>query len=205
VVTKLKGDAGVGVPPTIDTSYNHGTGQIILSTNPTAPGITGPICLQPIANNAMIGFNQGSAPKSAAQDCASAGGTAIPTTARPIGTPTVVVRADGLGFQVLTGWYDATVSNDCGGGNSFNYGKSYITVHEFGADANWYQVAGVTVTNAVLTGITFAGAAVFVDGITKDNVPATIDLGENFSVMQKVVSNPGLERFTRTTWTERVD
>jgi hypothetical protein len=202
VVTKLNGSLS---PPQIVSAYNPNNtyGQIVLSLDPNAAS-AGTICLQSVnsSTGSPVGFNNGV--KTAAQTCAASGGTAMPMTARPIGTPNVVLRSDGLGFQVITGWYDATMTNNCSSG-SFNYGNSYVTVHEFAADGTWFQLAGLTLTNTVLTGVAFVGASVYVDGMTNGSVPQSIDLGETFSTMQQLLNNSALERYSRTMWTERVD
>jgi len=123
-----------------------------------------------------------------------------------VATPTVVLRADGLGFQVITSWYDPTVmSNNCTGGSQFNYGKSYVTVHEFGADGTFAQVAGIGLDGTILTGTTFAGLGLFVDGINANSVPQAINIGETFSTTQRLLDTTGRERYTRTSWIERVD
>jgi len=205
VVTKLNGNVS---PPQIVSSYNptyNENGQIVLSADPNAPN-TGTICLQSINAETGLPDNFTDGAKTWDQTCAAAGGTAFPVDARPIGTPSVVLRADGLGFQVLTGWYDATaMSNNCSSGGQFNYGTSYLTVHEFGASGAWYQIAGLALTNTVLTGVAFAGAAVFVDGMTQGAVPQSIDVGETFSTTQQLLQNSALERYTRTMWSERVE
>jgi hypothetical protein len=200
VVTKLDGNVS---PPVVVTSYNPfdpgGLGQIVLSTDPNA-NPSNRICLQPTSND---NFTDGT--KSKLQSCAQAGGTLLPPSARPVGTPTVVLRSDGLGFQVITSWYDPTaMANDCSAGNSFSPGKSYITVHEFGADGSWYQIAGVGLANTVLTGATFVGTGLFVDGINAGATPQGLNIGETFTLLQQILNNNGPERYSRTAWTERM-
>jgi hypothetical protein len=138
----------------------------------------------------------------------------MPEKARPVGTPMAVLRSDGLGFQVITGWYDASdapsgMVNVCADGDpsSFDKGTSYITVHEFRTNGAYYQIVGQTIENAVLTGGTFVGTGLFVDGIgvSPELTPQAINLGEKFSTNQQMLSANAIERYTRTTWTERVD
>jgi len=202
VVTKLDGNVS---PPVMVPSYNKTTGsaQIVLSASASASAANR-ICLQSVAGNGTTtAFTNGM--KTGTQSCPDVGGVPLPEGARPVGTPTVVLRADGLGFQVITGWYDPTaMANNCSSGGSFNYGKSYITVHEFGADGTWYQLAGVTVNNSVLTGIVFVGTGLFVDGIINSATPQSMNIGETFSKTQQTTNNNrGLERFLRTGWSER--
>jgi len=200
VVTKLDGNVS---PPIMVTSYNA-TGQIILSAVPST-GVY-PICIQKTDSGTGTLSTFGNNLKTAAQACADAGGIALPQGARPMGTPTAVLRSDGLGFQLLTTWYDATaMTNDCSSGKQFNYGMSYITVHEFGADGTWYQIAGLPLTDTVLTGVTFAGTALFVDGITNGPTPQSIGIGETFGSMQQLNNASATDRYSRTTWTERLD
>ena len=198
VVTKLDGNNG---PPVKVSSYNaNGSGQVVLATDATLP--SNRICIQADNTTNFTGVNN---TKDATKSCSEVGATELPTSARPVTTPTVVLRSDGLGFQVITSWFDPTTqANDCSSG-PFNYGKSYITVHEFGADGGFLQVAGLTLTNTVLTGLTFVGTGLFIDGITRDSAPTGQGIGETFSSMQSISNPLGVERYTRTTWTERVD
>jgi hypothetical protein len=205
VVTKLDGNL---VPPVIVQAYNsaNASGQIILATDATTA--SNRICVQAFnsGTNSFDAFTNNA--KAQGQTCADVGGTPIPVTARPVTTPTVVLRGDGLGFQVITSWYDAAViANDCSSGGQFNYGTSYITVHEFGADGTWYQVAGVSLQDTVLTGVGFVGTGLFVDGIMGANggAPQNISVGESFSNMQQILNNAALERYSRTSWSERID
>jgi hypothetical protein len=202
VVTKLDGNVS---PPTIVTSYNplDAHGQIVLSVDP-ATTATHRICIQTVTSGSAVAFTDST--KKMNQTCAEAGGEPLPSTARPVTTPTAILRADGLGFQIITSWYDPTVmTNDCSGSNQFDYGKSYITVHEFGADGTWYQIAGITLDNTVLTGAAFVGTGLFVDGINASSMPQGLNIGESFSPMQQILNNSARERYTRTSWSERLD
>ena len=188
VVTRLSSATD---PPSIDTSFNT-TGQILLSLDPKAAAAN-QICL-----NTTVKNNTSACPD---------GGT-LPSTARPMGTPTAILRPDGLGFQVITTWYDATsISNNCSSGNQFSVGTSYITVHEFDYSGAWYQVAGMTVNSSVVTGVAFAGTGLFVDGILNGSsgVSAQTIAGQTFGSAQQLSNSAGIERFRRTNWTERQD
>jgi hypothetical protein len=202
IVTKLDGNVS---PPVIVASYNplDSVGQIVLTLDPSAPA-TNRICLQ-TKNSSTGTFDAFSSNKAKTQNCADVGAVAMPSTARPVSTPTTVVRSDGLGFQAITGWYDPAMSNNCSSGGQFNYGTSYVTVHEFGADGTWYQIAGVTLNDSVLTGVTFVGTGLFVDGINAGSSPQSINIGETFSPMQQIGNNSASERYSRTAWTERLD
>jgi hypothetical protein len=202
VVTKLDGNVS---PPTIVSSYNpfDAHGQIVLTVDPAASA-NNRICIQSISSGTTVAFTDSA--KKMNQTCAEAGGEPLPSTARPVGTPTAILRGDGLGFQIITSWYDpTTMTNDCSGGSEFDYGKSYITVHEFGADGTWYQIAGVTVNNAILTGATFVGTGLFIDGINGSSAPESLSIGESFSTMQQINNNSAPDRYLRTSWTERLD
>jgi hypothetical protein len=204
VVTKLDGNV---TPPAIVTSYNplSATGQVVLSTD--ASTSSNRICLQ--STNGSTGELESftNSAKNAGQTCADVGGTDMPATARPVGTPLAVLRGDGLGFQVITSWYnwDPTVRhNDCSSGKQFDFGTSYITVHEFGADGTWYQMAGIPLGNTVLTGVGFVGVGLFVDGISLNAAPQSVNIGETFSSMQQIGNASALERYARTSWSERL-
>jgi hypothetical protein len=203
IVTKV--DANVS-PPVIVTSYNKlsATGQIILSASSSASA-ENRICLQSTSGGSATAFTSNM--KTSGQSCADVGGTYLPEAARPVGTPTIVLRSDGLGFQAITAWYApaaAADANNCSSG-SYDYGTSYVTVHEFGADGTWFQMAGVTLTSTALTGLTFVGTGLFVDGIINSATPQSISIGETFSKTQQVLNgDSGLDRYTRTSWTERL-
>jgi hypothetical protein len=196
VVTKFNWSGRAGEAPTLDSSYNTTSAQVVLATDATDSA--NKICIQPA-----------DVLKNRIQSC---GGTAneLPTSARPIGTPTIVLRSDGLGFQVITGWYDITQQQNNCSGQSFDYGTSYITVHEFGAfgdagGAVWYQLAGIEITNTALSGMTFVGGGLFVDGINPNSMPSSMNIGESFSNVQQILNNPPYERYSRTSWSERLE
>ena len=188
IITKLK--SAMGGTPTSDTFASTGTSQIVLSLEPA---------------DARFGICSNTAVKKSDTACAS--GEAIPTTARPMGAPTALLRGDGLGFQVITLWWDpASIKNDCSSGHEFNYGTSYVTVHEFAADGTWYQVTGQAVTNSVVSGIAFVGMNLFMNGILSgSNDRASLSLGETFNPTQKLANANAIERYLRTGWSELMD
>ena len=195
VVSKLNWDGVPGNQPTLDTNYGS-NGHIILATD--ASSAQNRICLKPAVFTKTI-----------ADSC---GGTGLPyelpKSARPVGTPTVIMRSDALGFQVITSWYDWTQSsNNCTLNPNFDYGASYVTVHEFGADGNWYQIAGFTLANTVLTGATFVGTGFFLDGImgVGSGGPQAQSFGESIVSLQQILNNSALERYSRTNWSERLE
>jgi hypothetical protein len=131
----------------------------------------------------------------------------MPTTARPMAPPTALLRGDGLGFQVITLWWDpASVVNNCSAGHDFDYGKSYITVHEFSADGVWYQVTGQAIDNSIVTGITFVGVNLFINGLLNGSTnQQSLGLGESFNSTQKLANANAIERYLRTGWSEPMD
>jgi len=66
-------------------------------------------------------------------------------------------------------------------------------------------MAGVTLDSSVLTGVTFVGTGLFVDGINAGSAPQSINLGETFSLTQQLLNSSANERYLRTSWTERLD
>jgi hypothetical protein len=125
-----------------------------------------------------------------------------------MGTPTAILRPDGLGFQVITAWYDASaIGNNCSAGSDFSVGTSYLTVHEFDASGAWYQVAGISVASSAVTGVAFAGTGLFVNGLLggSSGLAAQAIAGQTFGSAQQVSNSAGIERFRRTNWTERLD
>jgi hypothetical protein len=60
----------------------------------------------------------------------------------------------------------------------------------------------------VVTGVTFVGAGLFIDGILNGSsgVAAQTIAGQTFGFAQQLsTTNSTIERFMRTNWTERLD
>jgi hypothetical protein len=203
-VTRMDATSG---PPIPDVTFNS-TGQLVLDVCATGSTASNCICVQTVSGNVVSDFDGGA--KLSTQGCVAAGGINMPQGARPVGTPMAILRSDGLGFQIITSWYDSSaINNACPGGDAshFDYGTSYITVHEFRSDGAVYQLRGYTLDNAVLTGGTFVGTGLFVDGIgvNSDMTPGSINLGQTFSTTQQMLNGSAIERYTRTPWSERVE
>ena len=77
-------------------------------------------------------------------------------------------------------------------------GVQYVSVNAF---------SETNVGLNLLTGVAFVGLGLFVDGIMGANngAPASLNLGENITSMQQILNNSALERYSRTSWSERVE
>jgi len=144
---------------------------------------------------------------SAATDCGS-GGSWLPATARPTGTPVAVVRTDGTGFQLFTTWYDPPKANWDTCPESATSGNSYVTLHEFLSTGTWAQIAGREYPNQYVTGVQFVGTTIFITFGTNGSAPSpsTDNFGQNIQLItpQSLSALSG-DRFTKTAWTERMD
>ena len=144
---------------------------------------------------------------SAASDCGS-GGSWLPATARPTGTPVAVVRTDGTGFQLFTTWYDPPQANWDTCPESATSGNSYVTLHEFLSTGTWAQIAGREYPHQYVTGVQFVGATIFITFGTNSTTPSptTDNFGQNFQpITSQSLSALSGDRFIKTAWTERID
>ncbi|MGO9665471.1 MAG: hypothetical protein ACLP66_19420 [Polyangia bacterium] len=179
-------------PPALDPTFGS-NGSIQLSTD--TPGING-----------LCGVTTGRAP--GAVDCGS-GGSWMPNTARPTGTPVAVIRSDGTGFQILTTWYDPPKANWDNCPNSSTNGNSYVTLHEFLSGGTWAQLYGMQIQHQYVTGVQFVGTTLFItsgDGSAPWAPTANGgNLGQGFVSVDQVMKSLSGDRFIRTAWTERLD
>jgi Tfp pilus assembly protein, tip-associated adhesin PilY1 len=144
---------------------------------------------------------------STASTCGS-GGSWLPATARPTGTPVAVVRTDGTGFQLFTTWYDPPKANWDNCPESSTNGNSYVTLHEFLSAGTWAQIAGREYPNQYVTGVQFVGTTIFITFGTNSTTPdpTTDNFGQNFQpITSQSLSALSGDRFIPTAWTERMD
>jgi hypothetical protein len=192
VVAKLtaKGSA----PPALDETF--GTNGLIKLVADTSLGNANRLC-----GVTEVG-------KTSADSNWCSGGSWLPATARPTGTPVAVVRGDGGGFQLFTTWYDPPKANwDNCAGSSTN-GNSYVTLHEFLSNGQWAQIAGREYPQQYVTGIQFVGTTIFITFGTSGSAPnpTTDNFGQNFKpITPKDVSALSGDQFITTAWTERMD
>jgi hypothetical protein len=144
---------------------------------------------------------------SSASDCGT-GGSWLPSTARPTGTPVAVVRTDGTGFQLYTTWYDPPKANWDTCPESATSGNSYVTLHEFLSNGTWAQIAGREYPHQYVTGVQFVGSTLFITFGTNATTPnpTTDNFGQTFSaVTPQSLSALSGDRFIKTAWSERMD
>ena len=137
------------------------------------------------------------------------GGSVLPATARPTGTPVAVLRSDGSGFQLYTTWYDPPKPNWNNCPASSNNGNSYITLHQFtsAGSVGWSQLYGMMIPQQYVTGVQFAGNTLFItygDG-TAPRPPELGNFGQSFISASRQMGRLSGDRFVRTAWTERLD
>jgi hypothetical protein len=186
-----------------------------IGNNPPAPdpifGSGGSIQLSAdalLTSNRLCGITSGKA--SAAGDCGT-GGSWLPNSARPTGTPVAVLRSDGGGFQILTTWYTPPADNWDNCATSATNGNSYVTLHEFLSNGAWQQIVGIEIPHQYVTGVQFVGTTLFItagDGTAPgapDPSQGGNNFGQNFQSVNQVLRTLTGDRFVRTAWTERLD
>jgi hypothetical protein len=121
---------------------------------------------------------------------------AMPATARPISTPTAVLRSDGSGFLLVTTWYEPD-KNGCSKGNT------YLTLHEL-SGSGVQQLKGQFLATEPVTGpVLVAGKLVFavagkvieLQGFFKEQIQAA-------AAPPASPPAPTGARFRVTSWTE---
>ena len=178
-------------PPTLDQTFGT-SGLIQLSAD-----ATGANQLCGVTVTGKLGT---------ASDC-GAGGSVLPTSARPTGTPVAVLRSDGSGFQIFTTWYTPPAANWDNCVDSLTNGNSYVTLHEFLSNGTWAQIYGMQIQHQYVTGVQFVGTTLFItsgDG-TAPSPPPNPDLGQSFVSVDQVLKSMAGDRFVKTAWTERID
>jgi hypothetical protein len=181
-------------PPALDQTF--GTSGLIKLAADTSQGTTNRLCgVTTVVKT------------SSASDCGT-GGSWLPSTARPTGTPVAVVRTDGTGFQLYTTWYDPPKANWDTCPESATSGNSYVTLHEFLSNGTWAQIAGREYPHQYVTGVQFVGSTLFITFGTNATTPnpTTDNFGQTFSaVTPQSLSALSGDRFIKTAWSERMD
>ncbi len=181
-------------PPALDPTF--GTSGLIKLAADTSQGTSNRLC-----GVTTVGKT------SSASDCGT-GGSWLPATARPTGTPVAVVRTDGTGFQLYTTWYDPPKANWDTCPESATSGNSYVTLHEFLSNGIWAQIAGREYPHQYVTGVQFVGTTLFITFGTNTTTPSptTDNFGQAFfPVTPQSESVLAGDRFIKTAWTERMD
>ena len=181
-------------PPALDQTF--GTSGLIKLPADTSQGTSNRLCgVTTVVKTSSV------------SDCGT-GGSWLPATARPTGTPVAVVRTDGTGFQLYTTWYDPPKANWDTCPESATSGNSYVTLHEFLSNGTWAQIAGREYPRQYVTGVQFVGSTLFITFGTNTTTPnpTTDNFGQTFSpVTSQSLSALSGDRFIKTAWTERMD
>ena len=92
--------------------------------------------------------------------------------ARPAGSPTAILKADGSGFQVFSLWYERSLTG-CDQGNT------YLLLHEVQADGRLNQLKGMYAANEPLVSVVPVGAKIVI--ATSEGLrDVTDELGQTF-------------------------
>jgi hypothetical protein len=118
--------------------------------------------------------------------------TALPSNARPLATPTGVIKPDGTGFLILSNWYAAPGAG-CG------KGATYFMVHDFSGSRVTLKQAVKIADEPVVNPIIVNGT-LMVSGSTG---PISIAGGVNVNVTSATqpIRNVG-DPFQMTGWSE---
>jgi hypothetical protein len=122
--------------------------------------------------------------------------TAMPTRARPMGSPTAVLRDDYEGFALISSWY-VPDANGC------TKGDTYLAIHQVGVNEEVKQIFGGNIGHEPVVGAVFAGGKLMV---VLENGPREITVS-GFASVQGVTVPPrtttGLvDRYRRIGWIE---
>ncbi|HEY0714880.1 MAG TPA: hypothetical protein VGF45_19525, partial [Polyangia bacterium] len=122
--------------------------------------------------------------------------TPMPTNARPMASPTGVLRDDYEGFALISSWY-VPDANGC------TKGTTYLVIHEVTATEQVKQIYGQNIGSEPVVGAVFAGGKLLV---VLENGPreiTTAGLAGIQSVATPTPTTTGLvDRYRRIGWTE---
>jgi hypothetical protein len=124
--------------------------------------------------------------------------TPLPGGARPLGSPTAVLRDDGEAFAIISMWYWSD-----GGGCS--KGKTYLAVHEVSANETVVQTHGEEVGSEPVVGAVFVGSKLVV---VQQSGPKTITMTGMGPVNAVATGGSStstttlVDRYRRTSWVE---
>ncbi|HEY0708701.1 MAG TPA: hypothetical protein VGG33_17970, partial [Polyangia bacterium] len=122
--------------------------------------------------------------------------TPMPTRARPMGSPTGVLRDDYEGFALISSWY-VPDANGC------TKGDTYLVIHQVEANEQVKQIYGQNVGSEPVVGAVFAGGKLLV---VLENGPREITTA-GLAGIQSVPPTPAtgtalVDRYRRIGWTE---
>jgi Tfp pilus tip-associated adhesin PilY1 len=122
--------------------------------------------------------------------------TPMPSNARPVSSPTGILRADFDGFALVTLWYLPDPSG-C------TKGKTYLTIHEVDVSENVSQVHGEKVADEPVVGAVFAAGKLVVV-LSTGPKPITPSALGKFKVEgnRPTSSSNMVDRYRRMGWTE---
>jgi hypothetical protein len=117
----------------------------------------------------------------------------LPSNARPLSTPTVIIKQAGQSFLVFTVWY---VPGTC------SKGQSYLTVHEVTA-TQVIQRSGQVLAAEPVTGIVVAGLKLYyIDSTMGLRELTSQQTGLTFNESGRLMGAGAAERLRKLAWTE---
>lgn len=121
--------------------------------------------------------------------------TPLPASARPMGTPTAILKRDGSGFQIISLWY-VPDANGC------SKGTTYLALHEV-VNGAATQKQGLKIANEPVTSPVVAAGRIFVIS-SQGAMSIDGDLAATFvpGTAQSPRSGVGVGRFNILGWTE---
>jgi hypothetical protein len=122
--------------------------------------------------------------------------TPLPTNARPVSSPTGILRADFDGFALVTLWYVPDASG-C------TKGKTYLTIHEVNTAEGVKQVHGEKVADEPVVGAVFAAGKLVVVLSTGPKPITPSALGQfRVEANRATTTTTMVDRYRRMGWTE---
>jgi hypothetical protein len=121
----------------------------------------------------------------------------LPAGARPLGSPTAIVRDDGEAFAIVSMWY----WSDSGGCTK---GKTFLTVHQIATNETVIQTHGQEVGTEPVVGAVFIGSKLVV---VRQDGPVNVNL-TGMGTVHTVTSPPPtnsttlVDRYRKTSWIE---
>jgi hypothetical protein len=122
--------------------------------------------------------------------------TPMPTNARPVGSPTGILRGDFNGFGLVTLWYVPDMSG-C------TKGQTYLTIHEVDTNESVTQIHGEKIGDEPVVGSVFAAGKLMVVLASGPKTIAASKLGNiKVEYTRAGATTSQVDRYRRIGWTE---
>jgi hypothetical protein len=122
--------------------------------------------------------------------------TPLPSNARPVGSPTGILRDDFNGFALVTLWYVPNMSG-C------TKGETYLTIHEVDTNESVKQIHGEKIADEPVVGAVFAAGKLMVVLASGPKAIGSTQLGDiNVEHNRAGATTTLVDRYRRIGWTE---